>query len=209
MMIRMLCILVCLGFAVPILGQQDTALSKQCSAIRELVYLGTQQHFEPIIDQRLSGSHGYQANGRWTFSNEHLSTTLPWQGATSTTIEHSTDFRDTVHTKSWQYIAVFKPLADPLYASRFLQNMVEQINSCVLPLTDSISINLVPVDPAELPPNKPDNLADAYLFYLPPVIGLLQQTSIMLGLEKTRQGLRPMLMVEVLEELKYILPQRH
>lgn len=200
MMIRMLCILVCLGFAVPILGQQDTALSKQCSAIREIVYLGSQKHFAPIIDQRLRGSNGYQPNGLWTFSNEQFSTSLPWQGAASTIIEYSTDHRDTLHTESWQYYATFAPLEDPLKAARFLQNMVEQINSCVLPLSDSISVNLVPVDPAELPPTKPDNLADAYLFYLPPTNAHLQQTSIMLGLEKTRKGFRPLLIVEVLEE---------
>lgn len=197
---RSLLISVCLSFASPLLAQQDTALSKQCSAIREIVYLGSEKHFAPIIDQRLRGSHGYQPNGVWTFSNEHFSTSMPWQGSTATTIEYSTDFRDTLNTESWQYIALFKPIADPLNASRFLQEMVEQINSCVLPLSDSISVNLVPVDPTELPPNKPENLADAYLFYLPPINPHLQQTSIMIGLEKIRQGFRPLLIVEVLEE---------
>lgn len=197
---RRLMLWFCFCFTAPLFAQQDSILSKQCSAIREIVYLGSQKHFEPIIDLRLRGSHGYQPNGVWTFSNEHFSTSLPWQGSASTSIEHSTDFRDTLNTESWQYIAVFKPLADPLNASRFLQDMVQQINSCVLPLSDSISVNLQPVDPTELPPNKPDNLADAYLFYLPPLNPHLQQTSIMLGLEKIRQGFRPILIVEVLEE---------
>lgn len=199
-MMRSLLIWVCFCFASPLFSQLDTALSKQFSAIREIVYLGSQKHFAPIIDQRLRGSNGYQSNGLWTFSNEQFSTSMPWQGAASTIIEFSTDHRDTLHTESWQYYATFAPVDDPLKAARFLQNMVEQINSCVLPLSDSISVNLVPVDPAELPPTQPDNLSDAYLFYLPPTNVHLQQTSIMLGLEKTRKGFRPLLIVEVLEE---------
>ena len=183
-------------------AQQDTLLARQCSALREIVYQGQHQNFSPIIDLRLSGSHGYQPNSTWTFSNEHFSTTLPWQAALRTSIEHSTDNRDSLDMESWQYIAEFAPTKDELYASRFLLRMVDQINSCVLPLSDSVTIELQPVDPASLPPTRPDNLAEAFLFYLPSLPGKNQQTSIMLALEKTRNGYTPLLIIEVLDERK-------
>jgi hypothetical protein len=198
----MLCILVCFCFASSLWAQEDTVLARQCSALRELVYIGQQNRFSSIIDLRISGSHGYQPNGLWTFSNEHFTTTLPWQASSRTSIEHSTDHRDTLFTESWQYMAEFTPTKDSLYANRFLLRMVAQINQCVLPLSDSISIHLQPVDPTNLPPSKPDNLAEAFLFYLPPPANPTLQTSIMMALEKTRSGYRPILIIEVLEETR-------
>ena len=77
---------------------------------------------------------------------------------------------------------------------------MDQINECLLPLNDSISVNLQPIDPDELPANKPDNLTDAYLFVFPREANASKETSIMVGLERVRRGYQVLLMVELLEE---------
>ena len=192
-----------MGCTLPLLGraQRDTVLERQCSAIRELIFIAQQQRFSSILDERQRGSSsGYQVNGQWTFSNEKFTTTLPWQGAVQTIIEHATDSRDTLHTESWQYIASFAVMTDRQQALRYTERLVEQINHCMLPLTDSISFDLRPVDPEELPPNKPDNLLEAYLFFLPETEGPDKHTSLMIGLERIRQGYRPLLMLERMEQ---------
>ncbi len=181
-------------------AQQDVALSRQCSAIREVIYQSTHNHFSGLLDKQVRNSSGYQVNGIWKFSNEHYSTTFEWPNAKSSIIEHSTDERDTIFTESWQYIATFETIANPLNAAHFFSEAVAQINNCVLPLTDSITVNLQPVDPTELPPTKPDNMTEVKLFYLPQIPGSLAETSIMIGIERIKQGYRPMLMVEVLEQ---------
>lgn len=183
-----------------IFAQTDTAYARQCSALREIVYQSSQDAFKNILDTRLRGSSGYQVNGAWTFSNEHYSTTLPWEGAASTLIEHSTDSRDSTETESWQYLATFASTPYRTVATKLYEQVVSQINDCVLPLTDSISVNLQPIDPIDLPANKPDNLTDAYLFVFPKEAAATKETSIMVGLERVRNGYKVMLMVELLEE---------
>lgn len=183
-------------------AQPDTVLYKQCSALREIVYQSSQHAFRNILDTRLGGSSGYQVNGKWTFSHEHFSTRLAWTGAANTIIEHATDSRDSSQTESWQYIAAFQPIADPGNASRFYQQVVAQIDECILPLNDSISIHLRPISPEELPATKPDNLLDAYLYTLPRMTNEQGETTIMIGLERLKRGYQVLLMIEVLEEKK-------
>lgn len=181
-------------------AQQDTVYPKQCSALREIVYQSGQQAFKNILDTRLRGSSGYQVNGAWTFSNEHYSTTLPWMGAANTLIEHSTDSRYSTATESWQYIATFASSPYKTMAVKWYEQVVDQINDCLLPLNDSISVNLKPIDPEELPANKPDNLTDAYLFVVPKEANATKETSIMVALERVRRGYQVLLIVELHEE---------
>jgi hypothetical protein len=201
-MLRIVFFLLASGLASVSLSQIDTGYSRQCSAIREVMYLFTQQHIPELLDTKLRSSNGYQTNGVWTFSHERYSTRLPWADAQTTEVEHATDFRDTLQTDSWQYIANFAPLTDLQNANRQMNWVLQQINGCVLPFSDSVSIALLPVDPAELPPNKPDNLVDAFLFALPPVPRTAWQLSLMIGLEKMRNGYRTVLIVEWMEELR-------
>lgn len=184
------------------LSQTDTGYSRQCSAIREVVYLFTQQQISELLDTRLKSSNGYQTNGVWTFSHERYSTRLLWADAQTTEVEHATDFRDTLQTDSWQYIANFAPQSDLVNANRQFRNVLQQINGCTLPIADSVPVLLKPTDPADLPPNKPDNLVDAFLFELPPVPRTAWHLSLMIGLEKMRNGYRTVLIVEWMEELR-------
>jgi hypothetical protein len=181
-------------------SRQDTAMARQCSALREIIYQANHSRFKNLMDQRTRHSEGYQPNGKWTFSHEQFSTHLPWANAAKTYIEHATDDRDTLFTETWQYIALFNPMADALNASRYFQLLVTQLNGCPLPIADTAFISLLPVAPDALPPNKPDNLIDAYLFDLPAVFGEDRAANIMLGLEKVKQGYRPVLMIEWMEE---------
>lgn len=190
----------CVASVAP--SQSETGYSRQCSAIREVVYLFTQQQISDLLDTRLKSSNGYQTNGVWTFSHERYSSRLPWADAQTTEVEHATDSRDTLQTDSWQYIANFATLTDLQTANRQFKRVLQQINGCVLPFSDSVSIALLPVDAAELPPNKPDNLVDAFLFSLPPVPRTAWQLSLMIGLEKVRNGYRTVLIVEWMEELR-------
>jgi hypothetical protein len=200
-MIRYCALLVYCSLPFLLQAQGDTVLARQCSAIRELIYIAQQQRFSSILDERQRGSSsGYQVNGQWTFSNEKFTTTMPWEGAAQTIIEHATDSRDTLHTDSWQYIASFAVMSDRQQAIRLMNKLVEQINHCVLPLSDSISFDLRPVDPEELPASKPDNLVEAYLFFLPDTQGPALHTSLMIGLERIRQGYRPLMILERLEQ---------
>ena len=199
-MLRSAFIVIALLVAASVFAQQDTVYPKQCSALREIVYQSGQQAFKNILDTRLRGSSGYQVNGAWTFSNEHYSTTLPWTGAANTLIEHSTDSRDSTETESWQYIATFASTPYRTVAVKLYEQVVDQINDCLLPLNDSISVNLQPIDPDDLPANKPDNLTDAYLFVFPREANASKETSIMVGLERVRRGYQVLLMVELLEE---------
>lgn len=201
-MLRVVFFLMACCVAPVALSQTDTGYTRQCSAIREVIYLFTQDQIPALLDTKLRSSHGYQTNGVWTFSHERYSTRLPWADAQITEVEHATDCRDTLQTDSWQYIANFPQQPDLGSANRQFKRVLQQINGCVLPFSDSVSIALLPVDPGELPPNKPDNLVDAFLFALPPVPRTAWQLSLMIGLEKMRNGYRTVLIVEWLEELR-------
>lgn len=201
-MLRVVFFLMACAEASVALSQTDTGYSRQCSAIREVVYLFTQQQIPELLYTKLKSSNGYQTNGVWTFNHERYSTRLPWADAQTTEVEHATDYRDTLQTDSWQYIANFAPQTDLVNANRQFRQVLQQINGCTLPIADSVPVVLQPVDPASLPPNKPDNLVDAFLFEMPPVPRTAWQLSLMIGLEKLRNGYRTVLMVEWLEELR-------
>ncbi|HMP93377.1 MAG TPA: hypothetical protein PKD90_10925 [Phnomibacter sp.] len=174
----------------------DTALNRQCSALREIIYQAATYQFAPLLDKPLRQSNGQRTDGQWTFSLQKYSTWLPWQGANQTTIEHATDYRDSTYTQYWQYIAQFNAIRLAPEASRLAYQLVGQINQCILPLTDSITANLTPVPPEELPPTMPEGLSEAYLFVLPAAFGPQVQISIMTGIEQVRVGYRPLLIIE-------------
>jgi hypothetical protein len=184
-----------------LMAQQQPALSRQCGTIREIIYQSGEKNFAAIIDQRLRSSSGFQTNGSWTFSNERYSTTLLWPGAKTTVIEHATDERDSSFMENWQYIATFEAMPDRTSAAAFFDEVVRQIDDCVLPLNDSITLNLRSADPASLSPNLPEDLLAAYLYVLPGSNHpMRRETNIMVGLETAKGGLRPMLIVEVMYE---------
>jgi hypothetical protein len=176
----------------------DSLRSRQCSALRELLYQA-QHRFGAIIDTRLRGSEGFRPNGTWRFSNEHYSTTLPWAGARQTRLEHSTDQRDSTSSDSWQYIAWFAETADGVAANTSFAQIVRQINGCVLPLNDTLTVELAAVPAEKLPVLRPeDDWLAAYLADC----GTAGEAklALMVGLERTRRGYRPMLILEWLLE---------
>jgi hypothetical protein len=186
----------------PAWAQKTPSLPRQCGTIREIIYQSKQNNFANIIDQRLRSSSGYQTNGQWTFSNERYSTSMVWPGAVITVIEHATDERDSSYMENWQYIATFEAMPDRNSAADFFDKVVYQIDDCVLPLSDSVTVNLRTVDPQDLSPNMPAELAAAYVYILPDAPALRRETSIMVGLERAKGGLRPLIIVEVMYERK-------
>lgn len=176
----------------------DSLRSRQCSALRELLYQAGQR-YSGIQDVRLRGSEGFRPNGTWRFSNEHYSTTLPWVGARQTRLEHSTDQRDSTSSDSWQYMAWFAETADAVAANTTFVQIVRQINGCVLPLNDTMTITLAPVPAEQLPALRPDD--DWLAAYLADC-GTAGEAklALMVGLERTRRGYRPTLILEWLLE---------
>lgn len=171
-------------------------ISRQCAALREIVYQSHHKSFDAIIDRPLRTSHGFQPNGIWKFSTERFSTTMNWVGATSTVIEHATDERDTTFTENWQYIAAFEPMTEQVKAADFIKALLLQVDGCPLPLNDTVLLALKQVDPRYLPPTRPDEWAEAFLFDVPAAADGPAQTSIMFGLERAVGGLRPVLIIE-------------
>lgn len=176
----------------------DSLRSRQCSALRELLYQA-EQRFSGIIDARLRSSEGYRLDGSWRFSNEQYSVTLPWVGARHTRLEHSTDQRDSTASDSWQYMAWFAETADVIAANAIFVRIVQQINGCVLPLNDSTTTILKAVPAEQLPALRPDD--DWLAAYLADC-GTAGEAklALMVGLERTRRGYRPMLILEWLLE---------
>ena len=185
---------------------QPSGFDKQCSKVREITYQALQRNFADMIDQQLRSSNGYSANGNWKFATTRYSTTVEWSGALSSTIEHYTDERDSISINSWQYLADFGIVADARQAHDLFVAIRSQVAGCVLPVSDSLVVNLQPVVAEELPLTMPDEVAVAELYVLPDLQNSHREIMLMIALEKTKKGLRPLLIIEALEtQIKSVL----
>ena len=128
---------------------EKEVVTKQCSAIRELVYAGWKSQFEPIREEQLRSSNGYQTAGTWQFATTRFNTSILWQGANISYIEHYEESTDSSHTDQWQYIAEYSHVPDVLEAQRLYNQLNNQIAGCPYPLNDSTDLFF-----KELPPTK-------------------------------------------------------
>jgi len=184
---------------------QDTnqVVTRQCSAIRELVYAGMHQQFYDIRLHESRTSNGYTKSGNWEFATTRYQTKLAWTDATVSYIEHSEEKMDSSLTNIWQYIAEYSNIANLLEAEKLYRYLNGQIAGCSYPLSDTAEINFRPLPPDKLPKERPAALEIASLYDLPlndqNPTGLPPPISIMVGMEKRINSYRVTLIVENME----------
>ncbi|MEO7312687.1 MAG: hypothetical protein ABIX01_20040 [Chitinophagaceae bacterium] len=184
------------------LPAQDTmqVVTRQCSAIRELVYAGTHEQFELIRVDETRTSSGYTKSGNWEFSTTRYQTKLPWADATTSYIEHSEEKMDSMLTHNWQYIAEYSNVPNLVEAEKLYRYLNGQISGCRYPISDTAEINFRPLPAEKLPKERPAALETASLYDLP--FNSLDPTrlpppiSVMVGMEKRKNSYRISLIVE-------------
>jgi hypothetical protein len=178
----------------------DAVVTKQCSAIRELVYSAWNAQFEPIRSDELRSSNGYQTAGTWQFTTTRFSTTVPWHGANISYIEHYEESTDSIHTDQWQYIAEYSHVPDVLEAERLYQQLNNQISGCPYPLNDTTDLAFIELPPDRLPAERPSSLEIASLYELPMADSSDARQpaaiTLMVGMEKRAKDYRVSLIVE-------------
>ena len=166
---------------------ETQAVSRQCAAIRELVYAAWHHQFSIVCKEELRHSWGSENQGRWKFSNTRFNTSIAWPGASASYLEHYEDERDSTITDTWQYIAEFKNIAEMTDAQRLLRQLNYQINGCNYPLNDSVLAAFRPLPNDSLPAMCPPELqyVSLYDLGLNEYSGEVAKTvSIMAGVEK-------------------------
>lgn len=179
---------------------EGEVVTRQCSAIRELVYAAWNGKFDLIRAGQLRSSNGYQTGGSWQFSSTRYNTNILWQGADISYIEHYEESTDSTHTDQWQYIAEYSHVPDVLEAERLFMQLNNQIAGCVYPVDDTTELEFIPLPPDKLPLERPSALEIAHLYELP----LADSSSatkpatitLMVGMEKRVKDYRVSLIVE-------------
>lgn len=175
---------------------QSPKWDKACSRLREIAYQASYQQFTGIIDRELRRSNGHGTHGSWIFETVRYSTTLSWPGALETSIEHYSDQRDSINIESWQYLADFGSFTQKEQANQYFQALAEQVEGCDIPLQDTVIVSLQPASEDELPPTIPAGLEQALLFTIPAGNDAAADILMMVGMEKTKRGYRPFLIIE-------------
>lgn len=192
------------------LAAQDTTgvVTRQCSAIRELVYAGMHHQFELIRMDETRTSNGFTKSGNWEFATTRYQTKLPWTDATTSYIEHNEEKMDSMITNNWQYIAEYSNIPNLLEADRLYRYLNSQIAGCSFPISDSVEINFRALPQDKLPKERPAALEIASLYDLPfnaaDPAGLPPPISIMVGMEKRKNSYRISLIVENLVMKKFV-----
>ena len=183
-------------------------ITRQCSAIRELVYAGMHQQFSDIRMNETRTSNGYTKSGNWEFATTRYQTKLLWADATVSYIEHNEEKLDSIKTNNWQYIAEYSNIPNLIEADKLYRYLNGQITGCSYPLSDTDEINFRPLPADRLPPDRPSALEIASLYDLPlhekNPLNLPPPISIMVGMEKHRNSYRVSLIVEnmVIEKIR-------
>ncbi|MES2646475.1 MAG: hypothetical protein V4717_06340 [Bacteroidota bacterium] len=188
-------------------AQQDHAneevVTKQCSAIRELVYAAVNGQFEPIKMEQVRGSEGFQTRGTWRFSTTRYNTSMQWQGANTSYLEHFEESTDSSHTNQWQYIAEYSHVPNVLEAERLYRQLNSQVAGCPYVINDSIDLQFIALPPEKLPVERPSSLEIASLYELPLEDSINQNKvaaiSVMIGMEKRLKDYRVSLIVETVK----------
>ena len=194
-------ILICL-LLQKVLDAQDTTgvVTRQCSAIRELVYAGMHHQFQLIRMDETRTSNGFTKSGSWEFATTRYQTKLPWADATTSYIEHNEEKIDSIITNNWQYIAEYSNIPNLLEADRLYRYLNSQITGCSFPISDTVEINFRALPQDKLPKERPAALEIASLYDLPfnaaDPAGLPPPISIMVGMEKRKNSYRISLIVE-------------
>lgn len=199
---RVLCtilpVLVCCTLAGQKPGDAE-AITKQCSAIRELVYLGWTKQFDPIRMEQLRSSNGHQTMGTWQFETTRFNTSMLWQGANLSYLEHYEESTDSTRTDQWQYIAEYSHVPDVLQAESLYRQLNNEIEGCVYVLNDSTNLAFIELSPDRLPAERPSSLQIASLYELPLTDSTIQPAAlitVMVGLEKRLKDYRVSLIIE-------------
>jgi hypothetical protein len=185
------------------LHDNDEVITKQCSAIRELVYAAVNGQFEPIKMEQVRGSEGFQTRGTWRFSTTRYNTSMAWQGANISYLEHYEESTDSTHKNQWQYIAEYSHVPDVLEAERLFRQLNNQVAGCPYLVNDSVELQFVVLPPEKLPAERPSSLEVASLYELPLDDTNLAKNSIisvMIGMEKRAKDYRVSLIVETVKE---------
>ena len=197
-------ILSCLLLPAHLLAQDSTTVvTRQCSAIRELVYTGTHQQFELIRLDETRTSSGFTKSGNWEFATTRYQTKLPWADATISYIEHSEEKMDSTITNNWQYIAEYSNIPSLVEADKLFRYLNGQITGCTYPISDTTTIKFRPLPADKLPKERPAALEIATLYDLPFDITdpahKPPPISVMVGMEKRKDRYRVSLIVENLQ----------
>lgn len=195
------CIILLISFVCRLPAQQTNVdiVTRQCSAIRELVYAAATSKFETIRGEQLRGSSGYQKQGSWQFSTTRYFTSIAWQGANNSYLEHYEESTDSTRQETWQYIAEYNRIYNVLDAQKLFTELNNEIEGCPYPLNDSTDIAFVPLPPNRLPVDRPSSLEIAKLYELPlpnnsdSTLGAIM---VMVGMEKRQKDYRVSLIVE-------------
>lgn len=160
-------------------------IARQCVLLRELVFVGQQQHFAPIQDKEIGSTRGYRTDESWGFTTTRYDANLRWPGANRNYLEYYTDKTDTSSLVTWQYIAEYTHVLNATTARGIYAYLNRQIEGCSFPLNDSTTINFSPLPDSMLPADRPAMLETASLYNLP-VLGLDKNSTIhvMTGMEK-------------------------
>lgn len=180
--------------------ENDEVVTKQCSAIRELVYSAVNNQFEPIRMEQVRGSSGYQTAGTWQFSTTRFNTNMLWQGANLSYLEHYEESNDSSRTETWQYIAEYSHVPDVLEAEHLYRQLNNEIAGCIYPINDSTDLSFNPLPPNQLPLERPASLEIASLYELPVSENNTAENpaiiSVMVGMEKRAKDYRVSLIIE-------------
>lgn len=194
------CFVYCAFLQAQIHQANSEVVTKQCSAIRELVYAAVNNQFEPIKMEQVRGSNGHQTVGSWQFATTRYNTSMEWQGANISYLEHYEESTDSTHTDQWQYIAEYSHVPDVLQAEFLFRQLNNELSGCPYEVNDSTDIEFQELPPDKLPAERPASLEIASLYALT----LNEETSVknaptitvMVGMEKRAKDYRVSLIVE-------------
>ena len=176
-----------------------SSVTRQCSAIRELVYQATNRQFEDITESEAKTSYGHQTLGTWQFSTTRYNANFQWADASKCYIEYNEESTDSFKNQTWQYIAEYSRLPNVIEAERLYRQLNIQIGGCRYPLTDSVEVDFIPLPLDRLPPERPAALEVASMYELPTAEALAKNQSpinVMVGMEKRQKDYRVSLIVE-------------
>ncbi len=199
---RPLVCLIFMGLMQQVLYAQisnDAVVTRQCSAIRELVYAAATAKFEPIRGNQIRGSSGHLVNGNWQFTTFRYDVEIAWQGASKSYLEYSEESTDTSRQETWQYIAEYSHVPGVLEAQKLFTALNNEIEGCVYPLNDSVDVSFIPLPPNRLPAERPSSLEIAKLYELPFTdnnAATQGAIMVMVGMEKRAKDYRVSLIVE-------------
>lgn len=179
---------------------ENAVITRQCSAIRELVYMAATERFEPIRLEEIRGSSGHQTAGSWKFATTRYNAGLTWQGANTSYLEHYEESTDSTRNDTWQFIAEYSHVPTVLDAEKLFTTLNNEIEGCAYPLNDSTDVAFVPLPADKLPADRPPSLEIAKLYELPLPNATADTAQgaimVMVGMEKRAKDYRISLIVE-------------